>query len=321
MTYDNAGSVYAIGARFTHLDSTGAPLAGAGNAYVTQALVTAGLGLEYTDGEEISQRNGAGQVCVSYRAPDSLARGTVSDLQFCSPDPNILAFLMGGSVITRAGIAEVQTITITGTPTGGTFTLTFDGQTTAGIAYNAAAAAVQSALEALSNLAPGDVTVTGGPGPGTPWVATFLSTLGNIPQMSASGTGLTGGTTPAVAVTTNTGGSNLTDIGYRAPAVGSDPMPNGVSVELWSRATVDGAFSSDLPYIHWVVARAFLRPSDDFTLSAEDALTPTFEGFSNQNANWGDGPEGDWAFQSDRVWQYARKATAPDFTRGLITVT
>lgn len=319
MTYDNAGSVYAIGTRFSRLDATGAPLAGAGNAYVTSALVTAGIGLEYADGQEITQNNGAGQLCVSYRAPDTLVRGTVSDLQFCSPDPNVMAFLMGGTVITRPVTAEVQTVTITGTPTGGTFTLTFDGQTTATIAYNAAAAAVQSALEALSNIAPGDVTVTGGPGPGTPWVATFLGTLGNVPQMTASGAGLTGGT-PVIAVTTNTGGSNLTDIGYRAPEVGSDPLPNGVSVELWSRAVLDGAFPSDLPYIHFVIPRAFLRPSDNLSLTGEDAMTPTFEGFTNQNVNWGDGPEGDWPYQSDRVWQFARKATVPDFTRGGILV-
>ena len=47
--------------------------------------------------------------------------------------------------------------------TGGTFTLTFDGQTTAPIAYDATAAPVQAALEALGNVEPGDVVVTGGP--------------------------------------------------------------------------------------------------------------------------------------------------------------
>ncbi len=318
--YDNAGSVFAIGTRFTRLDSIGAPLVGAGNAYVTRALVTAGIGLEYQDGQEVTQNNGSGQICVSYRAPDTLLRGTISDLKFCSPDPNVLQFLIGGTVITRAGTAEVQTVTITGTPTGGTFTLTFDGQTTTALAYNAAAAAVEAALIALSNIAPGQVAVTGGPGPGTPWVATFVSTMGNVPQMTASGALLTGGTTPAVAVTTNTGGSNLTDIGYRAPLVGSDPMPNGVSVELWSQAVLDGSFPSDLPYIQWVLPRARLRTSDDLSLSGEDAMTPSFEGTTTQNANWGDGPEGDWPYGSDRVWQYARVATIPDFTRGAIAV-
>ncbi|MEX0818577.1 MAG: hypothetical protein WD070_03260 [Pirellulaceae bacterium] len=43
---------------------------------------------------------------------------------------------------------------------GGTFTLTFDGQTTSEIAGDASDATVQSALEALSNIDAGEVTVT-----------------------------------------------------------------------------------------------------------------------------------------------------------------
>ena len=41
---------------------------------------------------------------------------------------------------------EKQTVTIGGSPTGGTFTLTFGGQTTATIAYNADASVVEAAL-------------------------------------------------------------------------------------------------------------------------------------------------------------------------------
>lgn len=318
--YDNAGSVYAIGTRFTRLDTDGSPLAGAGNAYVSRAIVTAGIGLEYTDGEEISQTNGSGQICVSYRAPDTLVRGTISDLQFCGPDPHILHFLMGGTLIERAATSEVQTVTITGTPTAGTFALGFDGQVTGPIDFDATNAEVDTALEALSNLGVGDVTVTGGPGPGTPFVVTFSSALGNVPVMTLADNDLTGGTAPTVTITTGTPGSSLTAIGYRAPEVGGDPLPNGVSIELWSRAVNDGAFADDLPYIHWVLARAFVRPSDNLNMSGTEAMTPTFEGYTNQNQNWGDGPEGDWPYGSDRVWQYARVATVPDFTRGPIAV-
>lgn len=320
MTYDNAGSVYAIGARFTRLDATGAPLAGAGNAYVTNALITAGIGLEYQDGEEITQNNGSGQVCVSYRAPDSLLRGTISDLQFCSPDPHILNFLIGGTLIERAATSEVQTVTITGTPTAGTFTLGFDGQTTGPIDFDATNTELDTILEALSNIAPGEVTVTGGPGPGAAFTVTFASSLGDVPVMTLVTNSLTGGTAPTVTITTGTPGSSLTAIGYRAPEVGANPLPNGVSIELWSRAVTDGAFPSDLPYFHWVVGRAFVRPTDNLNMAGDAAMTPTFEGTSNQNANWGDGPEGDWPYGSDRVWQFARVATAPDFTRGPITV-
>jgi hypothetical protein len=101
------------------------------------------------------------------------------------------------------GANEVQRATITGVPTGGTFTLTYAGQTTTAIAYNATFGAVQTALEALSNLAPGDVVVTGGPGPATPFGGTLAGK--DVAAMTATGT-FTGGTTPAIAVTTITPG-------------------------------------------------------------------------------------------------------------------
>lgn len=107
------------------------------------------------------------------------------------------------------GTNEQQTVTITGTPTGGNFTLTYAGATTANIAFNAAGSAVQTALEALPNIGPGNVSVAGGPGPGTPYVVTFQNQLGrlDVAAMTAAHT-FTGGTTPAIAVTTTTAGSS-----------------------------------------------------------------------------------------------------------------
>lgn len=104
----------------------------------------------------------------------------------------------------------VQTLTVSGTPTGGTFQLAFQGQTTAAIAYNATAADVQTALLALSNLDSGDVTATGGPLPGTPVVLTFGGRYAgaDVSQVMAVGVALTGGTDPTAVVTkTTTGGS------------------------------------------------------------------------------------------------------------------
>lgn len=322
--WDNSGSLFALGLRLTKLDATGAPLVGTTTSYVTEALSTVGLGLTYEDGAQITQRNGAGNLCLSYKAPDTLTNGVVDALNVCMPDPNVLQFAIGGDVINRAATSEVQTVTITGTPTGGTFTLTYNGQTTAGIAFDAAAAAVQSALEALSNLAPGDVTVGGGPGPGTPYTVTFSTALGNVTQMTASGAGLTGGVTPAVAVTTTTPGVSSLAIGYKAPELGVTPNPNGIGLEFWTRNIVDGASNSDLPFMHWVVPRATLRLAENFVLNAENALTPIFSGTSAQNSNWGAGPEDDWpvsvAGAADRVWQFVRVATIPDLTRGYVEV-
>jgi len=73
-----------------------------------------------------------------------------------------------------AGVAdqnEKQQVRLPAGTSGGTFTLTFEGQTTAAIAFNAAAATVQAAMEALSNIAVGDVVVTGSDG--GPWTFDF----------------------------------------------------------------------------------------------------------------------------------------------------
>lgn len=104
---------------------------------------------------------------------------------------------------------EVQTATITGGPTGGTFTLTFNGQTTAAIAYNATAAQVQAALEALSNVNPGDITVTGNAG--GPYTLTFGGQyLGDNTSSVTATASLTGGSTPGVTMATTTAGGTAT---------------------------------------------------------------------------------------------------------------
>jgi len=95
---------------------------------------------------------------------------------------------------------EEQSITISGSPTGGDYTLSFMGQTTAAIAYNANAAAVETALEGLSTIGANNVTVTGT----APFICEFVGDLAemNLPTMTADGSGLTGGTDPDVTIAT-----------------------------------------------------------------------------------------------------------------------
>lgn len=130
------------------------------------------------------------------------AGGRVDPAQF--PAENAVSVTTSGS----AAASEGQTLTETGTPTGGTFTLTYAGETTAPIPYNATAVQVADALRALPSLDTGDIAVTGGPFPATPIVVTFQGDLANtnVAQMTATSTGLTGGTTPAVTPTTTTAG-------------------------------------------------------------------------------------------------------------------
>lgn len=107
-----------------------------------------------------------------------------------------------------AGTAEVQTVTPT-TVTAGTFTLTIVNpvtgisRTTAPIAFNATAAVIQAALEALDNVDAGDILAAGGPINTTAVTLTFYGQfIGNPAQMTVSNTGLTG----TLAVTTTTAG-------------------------------------------------------------------------------------------------------------------
>lgn len=111
-----------------------------------------------------------------------------------------------------SGTAEIQTLTESGTISGGTYTLTITNpqsgiaRTTAAIAYNATAAEVQAALELLDNVDPGDVVVTGGPVDSAPLTLTFYGSYsGNVAQVTADVTGLTG-TTPGITAATPTPG-------------------------------------------------------------------------------------------------------------------
>lgn len=92
---------------------------------------------------------------------------------------------------------KTATITVSGTPTGGTLSLTLAGKT-ASVAFDAAGSAVKTALVGLDDgYVAADFTVTGGALPGTAVVVTYPAALG---ALTADGTSLTGGTSPDVVV-------------------------------------------------------------------------------------------------------------------------
>ena len=109
--------------------------------------------------------------------------------------PLITAF---SSELTGGGTNEVQTLTQGAT--GGTFNLKVivDGEveTTAPIAWNAAASAVESAIEALSIVPSGEASGGGGALNSAPVTITFSGTLGSrdVAILAVDSAGLTGGT-------------------------------------------------------------------------------------------------------------------------------
>ncbi len=128
------------------------------------------------------------------------------------------------------GTNEVQTATLTGSPSGGNFKLGVGGVLTANIAYNAAASAVEEALEALSTVGEGGVSVTGSAG--GPYTVTFRNQLGNrnLPAMTKDATGLTGGTTPNVAIATTTPGKAQDNDGRYI--IGTGDYPGTILTEV-----------------------------------------------------------------------------------------
>lgn len=146
-----------------------------------------------------------------------------TELQLLTPRP-ILPADFAALALSIAGVARAVTLDgyspavneleqVAVNATGGTFTLTFSGQTTGAIQWNASAADVQTALVALSNLGPGDVLCTGGPLPTSPVTVEFKGAQAgtNVTQMTANSASLTGGTHTATITTTRGGAAATTN--------------------------------------------------------------------------------------------------------------
>lgn len=87
--------------------------------------------------------------------------------------------------------AKAQNLALGGA-TGGTYTLSYKGQTTTALAFGANAATVQAALEALSTIGTGKVTVTGS----APFVITLSQSLAPFGDLTVTSS-LTGGSSAA----------------------------------------------------------------------------------------------------------------------------
>lgn len=124
---------------------------------------------------------------------------------------------VNGDMVLRANTAaaaEVQTLT--GTATGGTFTLTdlHTGLTTATIPFNATAAQVQTALAAIYN----GITAGGGPLGTAGVTVTYPIGHGTRPLLVVNGANLTGGTVTVARTTTGSPGTAmLTPVSFTTP--------------------------------------------------------------------------------------------------------
>jgi len=136
------------------------------------------------------------------------------DLEFYARFNAMLTLMYGALglkyVKTPGGTNHVTLYTMTGAPTGGTFTLTYSAQVTTALPYNASAAQIQAALEALSNIGEGEVDVTGGLNIGTTFTVTWYGTLAGVIVNPTVTPTFTGGSTPALTPTNATVGAAYT---------------------------------------------------------------------------------------------------------------
>jgi hypothetical protein len=120
-----------------------------------------------------------------------------------------------GTDVLRLGCGDAQQ-TVTVAASDGTFTLAVGGGVTAAIALNAAAAAVQTALEAV--VGSGNVAVSGDAG--GPWTVDFKNAQGGQPQpaMVADASKLTGVNAQQTVTVTATGGHFTLSLGAETTA-------------------------------------------------------------------------------------------------------
>ncbi len=159
---------------------------------------------------------------------------------------------------------EVQVLQLTGEPTGGNFTLTFDGHTTPPIPHNALELNVKAALATLPNIELTDIEVT------REWFkpyapyeihfgALFSKYQGvDVPLITGNPDGLTGGAAMDVVVTAKNEGSRPYTIKFGGARVGQNVPelvvdgslltkndPEGPEIQASVRTDVPGSY----PYV------------------------------------------------------------------------
>lgn len=180
------------------------------------------------------------------------------------------------SKFNQTGTAAVQTIT---PPESGTFTITYEGETTPALAYNASLATVQAALQALSTIGsgyeglagpgssgyttyPGGVAVTGTPG--TSYVVTFQGALAAVKV-------------PALTVSAGSVAQTTAGVTAHYP---NGYIPSGTALGLVTATGLYGPYDPTLSNgqqtfagLTYAPARVLWQAGGTFTIAAEVAIS------------------------------------------------
>lgn len=161
----------------------------------------------------------------------------VGDRLYISPADNSLSMLSAPGAVNAAVSVKVDA-------TGGTFTITIDGEVSGTIAPTVTAAELRAKLEAMSNIGVGDITVTGGPGNAggtTPYIITFVKGRyagAPKPAFTTQVGALTGGAGTAAVTDSVVGVAGVEGVKFGViDEIDTVSVPNLVTVNLSQRSS------------------------------------------------------------------------------------
>lgn len=289
---DYASSIQGAGARVTRLAADGSLASGPKASYYMTSFMRVSFTPEFEEGEDITEKDATGNICVSYKTNDTLKRITL-ELAICDPDPEFTELLAGGTLLAQAGISRTVT----------------NKALTANVATITTSTAHGFAVGDSVTVAISDTAFDG----------TYIVTA--VPSSTTFSYAKTG-TTVASTAATGTAAANTT-VGYAAAVIGVDSNPNGSALEVWSKAIVNGRQASVNPYWQWVFPYVQLRPTGERVVE-NGLLANTFSGWGTGNAMFDTGTTvhavAAWPFISDRPYQYARTSSLPNNSRGYVAI-
>lgn len=297
---DGASSVQGLALQVAKLNADGTPLVDPCGAYVTSKFMTVSIEPEYMDGEEIEEPGADGTLCVYFQARDQLKRVNIS-VDICSPEPELYNILGGGDVLYTEELGPYTITNAERTSNVATVTLSADPVDVA-----IGDTVIVDAGTAGFDTGASGALVTGVSHAG-PFTVSYANTGSNAASAAETGT-LIEAPKP---------------VGWQSPtaaACGYDPAnPNGISLEVWTRAIVCGVPASVNPFWKFVVPRAYLDFKGERVIE-NGAMAHHFEGWGYGNGLWAPGPACDWIWTSDRPYAHVRTDTAPLGQEGCVEV-
>lgn len=107
-------SLQLCGIRVAELNVNGSPVTGAGHGYVSTSPIKMQIKIESEKGDEFTQKNGCGKLCVEYR-DQARIKGASLMLELCQLDSALISLITGADNISSgANVIGMQVPAVTG---------------------------------------------------------------------------------------------------------------------------------------------------------------------------------------------------------------